>query len=282
MDAQSVIARYAGDLRPILLAGYTLLLQVSHPTVGAGVHDHSDFVEDPWGRLLRTLDFVYLLTYADDEDAALTCRYVRDLHKRIKGCKPDGTRYHALEPEAYAWVHATLGEAFVTGHRHFGRPMRRWEVEQFWREWRELGHYLGVRARDLPATWAGFERYFDAMVADRLEDNQTVHDLIAVIGRPAAPPVRVLHSPAWPLARRPAAHVLSLVSVGLLPPALRARFGLSWSRHQELELRALGVAARSATPILPAALRDSGPLYLRWRRDAIARTYLSEKDEAAA
>jgi uncharacterized protein (DUF2236 family) len=277
MDAQSMIARYAGDLRLLPTAGYTLLLQVSHPTVGAGVRDHSDFVEDPWGRLLRTLDFVYLLTYADDEDAAATCRYVRDLHKRIKGFTPDGTRYHALEPEAYAWVHATLGEAFVTGHKRFGRPMRRWEVEQFWGEWRELGHYLGVRDRDLPPTWAGFQRYFDAMVADRLQDNQTVHDVLGALSRPAAPPVSVLDSRAWPVASRPAGHILSLVTVGLLPPTLRARFGLSWSRHQELELRALAAAARSTTPILPATLRDSGPLYLRWRREAIARTYLSEK-----
>jgi len=282
MKAQSMIARYAGDVRPTLLAGYTLLLQVSHPTIGAGVHDHSDFIEDPWGRLLRTLDFVYLLTYADDEDAALTCCYVRDLHKRIKGVKPDGSRYHALEPEAYAWVHATLGEAFVTGHRHFGRPMRRWERERFWEEWRGLGALLGVRDRDLPPDWAGFERYFDEMVETRLEDTETVHDLLAVLARPKPPPVRVADSAAWPLARRPAAHVLLLASVGMLPPVLRARFGLRWSRAQELELRALGAASRATTPILPRALRDSGPLYLRWRRDAIARTYLSGKGHARA
>jgi uncharacterized protein (DUF2236 family) len=92
--------------------------------------------------------------------------------------------------------------------------------------------------------------------------------------------VPVLDSLAWPLARRPAAHVLSLVTVGLLPPVLRDRFGLPWSRRQDLELRALGIAARSTTPILPRPLRDSGPLYLRLRREAIAHTYLSRKAAA--
>ena len=38
------------------------------------------------------------------------------MHKRIKGVRPDGERYHALEPRPYAWVHATLAEAIVRAH----------------------------------------------------------------------------------------------------------------------------------------------------------------------
>jgi len=30
-------------------SGYALLLQVTHPSVGAGVSQHSNFKEDPWG-----------------------------------------------------------------------------------------------------------------------------------------------------------------------------------------------------------------------------------------
>ena len=53
----------AGDARLMLAAGYALLLQVSHPTVGAGVSEHSRFREDPWGRLLRTLDYSYTMVH---------------------------------------------------------------------------------------------------------------------------------------------------------------------------------------------------------------------------
>ena len=55
----SAVWRHAGDARLLATAGYALLLQVSHPTVGAGVSEHSDFKADPWGRLLRTLDYTY-------------------------------------------------------------------------------------------------------------------------------------------------------------------------------------------------------------------------------
>ena len=51
--------RAAGDIRLLSTSGYALLLQVAHPTVGAGVLEHSNFREDPWGRLLRTLDYVH-------------------------------------------------------------------------------------------------------------------------------------------------------------------------------------------------------------------------------
>src|SRR5215203_4705573 len=54
----SPVWRYASDIRLVAAAGYALLLQVAHPVVGAGVAEHSNFQEDPWGRLHRTLDYV--------------------------------------------------------------------------------------------------------------------------------------------------------------------------------------------------------------------------------
>jgi uncharacterized protein (DUF2236 family) len=161
-----------------------LLLQVAHPTVAAGVREHSDFERDPWGRLWRTLDFVNLFIYAGPEAAARTGRALREMHRSIKGVAPDGRRYHALEPKAYAWVHATLCEAILGSHRLFGQRMRRDEVPAFYDEWRALGRLLGVRDSDLPEDWAGFRRYFDDMVDERLEDNDVVQKVIGTLRRP--------------------------------------------------------------------------------------------------
>ena len=71
----SVVWRYASDARGLITgAGVALLLQVAHPTVAAGVREHSDFERDPWGRLWRTLDFVNLFIYGGPEAAASTGR----------------------------------------------------------------------------------------------------------------------------------------------------------------------------------------------------------------
>src|SRR5437588_1637582 len=89
----SIVWRFAGDARLLATAGYALLLQVSHPTVGAGVAEHSDFKADPWGRLFRTLDYTYAMVYGGPRLAGEIGARVREMHKRIKGTKPNGERY---------------------------------------------------------------------------------------------------------------------------------------------------------------------------------------------
>ena len=128
--------RRAGDARVLTAAGYALLLQVSHPTVGAGVSEHSEFRDDPWGRLLRTLDYSSTMVYGGPRAAGEMGQRIRSFHTQIRGIRPDGRRYHALEPEAYAWVHGTLAEAIVIAHERFGRRFSDDQREQFWSEWR--------------------------------------------------------------------------------------------------------------------------------------------------
>jgi uncharacterized protein (DUF2236 family) len=270
LGPDSVSWQRASDVRGFLGSGYALLLQVAHPTVGSGVRDHSSFLEEPWQRLLRTLDYVMLTVYGG-EDAVEVTRRLRRMHRSIKGAHPDGTRYHALEPEAYAWVQATLVHTIVTVHEHFGRALTPDETERLYREWRGLGRLLGIRSGDLPETWAGFEEYLTAMMTTRLRHTESVDSVLRSLAAPARPPLLPRWTePVWRLARLPASHVVMLTTVGLLPAELRRRLGLTWTARQEREFRALAAVSRSLTPLLPAALRIQGPAHLRLRRRAIA------------
>jgi len=262
----SVTWSRAADARTLLAAGYALVLQVAHPTVGAGVAEHSAYREDPWGRLLRTLDFTTSVIYTDPVSAAAVARGIRLRHRRIKGVRPDGRRYHALDPDAYAWVWASLYAAIVDGHERFGSPLAGAERERMWAEWRRLGRLLGVREETLPAGLDAYEDYFEEIVQDVLEDNGSVRDVIASIGTPAGPPLPPYARPAWKIARLPAARTLRLATIGLLPALLRERLDLRLTLSEELELRALGAASRAATPLLPRQLRVYGPTYVRLRR----------------
>ena len=270
----SVAWRYAGDVRLLSTGAFAILLQVAHPTVGAGVSEHSDFRADPWGRLLRTLDYTYSMTYGGAELAGETGRRIREMHKQIKGVRGDGVRYHALEPEAYAWVHATLAHSIVRGHQLLGRPMSEARIECFYEEWRRGGRLIGLRERDLPEGWPDFCSYFERMASERLERTQAVGEVLETLEKPARPPLGSLPRSAWLLARIPAAHQIGLITAGLLDPALRERLGVPWGRAREHELRLLAAVSRAATPVLPRTLRNVGPSYLRWRR-------LDERSRAA-
>lgn len=263
----SIVWRRVSDPCAYLVAGYALVLQVAHPTVGAGVRDHSRFDADPWGRLWRTLDYVNLSVYGGAR-AVDVGRRLREMHKHISGVHPDGTRYHALEPGAYAWVHATLVEAVVTAHNRFGRPLGHEQIEQLYQEWLLLGRLVGVRSGDLPGDWTGFRAYFDEMVRDCLVRNETVDRVLRTLYTDRSP-IPAL-GPLWRLARYPTGHLLWLGTAGTLAPVLRERFGLPWTRANALEYRAVSAAARATHPLLPGPLRVTGPRYLRWRRREIA------------
>lgn len=266
----SLTWQYGSDVRLFLSPLYPLLLQVAHPTVGAGVRDYSDFERRPWERLLRTIDYLLVLQYGGTE-AAATGRRLRDVHKTFRGVKPDGERYSALEPGAYAWVHATLLDAYVTGHAHFGRPMRPDQIERFYREYVGLGRLIGVRERDLPPDWSSFRAYFDDVVQHELEHTVSIDRVLRAIGETPPPGIPRLPDFIWKTLRIPARRVLYVCGVGLLPATLRERCGITWTRRDEAELRAIGAASRSLTPVLPTALKITGPAQLRWRTRAIAR-----------
>jgi uncharacterized protein (DUF2236 family) len=278
----SVVWRYASDSRLYLSSLYALLLQVAHPTVGAGVHDYSDFEHRPWDRLMRTLDYVNLLVYGGRE-AAPAGRRLRELHKEFKGIRADGERYHALEPGAYAWVHATLISAYVHGHAHFGRPMSRSDTERFYREYRGLGRLIGVRERDLPDDWAGFERYFARVCATELVHTDSVDRVLRSTGRAAPPPMPLpIPRTVWRTARIPISRALWLGGVGLIEPGLRRRLGIRFTALDEAAFRTLGVLSRATEPVLPEKLKVMGPAHLRWRRTEIATGPLGHSDSSMA
>jgi uncharacterized protein (DUF2236 family) len=260
----SVTWRKAGDLRLMATAGYALVLQVAHPTVGAGVAEHSNFAEDPWGRLFRTLDYFHGTIYGGARVAGELGRRVRAMHRSLKGTRADGIAYHALEPDAYAWVHATLACSIVDGHRLFGSRLSPGEEVELWAEWRRLGRLVGVRERDLPEDWADFRPYFDATVRDVLDDNPTVHLVLDSLARPTLPPPGVSIA-VWRAVRPLAGRQSTLVTAGLLPPLLRKRFGLRWTPAHEGALRALAAATRASGPILPRQAREFGIEYVRMR-----------------
>jgi uncharacterized protein (DUF2236 family) len=250
-------------------AGYALVLQVAHPTVGAGVSEHSQFKREPWGRLLRTLDYTYTLVYGGPRAAGEMGRAIREFHKQIRGVAPDGTRYSALEPGAYAWVHATLAAAIVQAHSRFGRPFGEREREEFWSQWRSLGRLLGIRARDLPPDWRGFAAYFEQTTSRTLRRTDAVDEVLGALASPSAPDAGLLVGPVWAPARISLGHLLSLTSIGLLSPDLRRQLDLSWSLAEELQLRALGSLLRASTPLMPGWLRNTGPGYMRQRGRAL-------------
>ena len=101
--ADAVIRRVDGEGVLLLGGGRALLMQLAHPAVAAGVSDHSDFRDDPFVRLRRTLDASYAIVFGEADEAAEVAAAVRAVHATVTG-----PGYRADDPALLLWVHATL------------------------------------------------------------------------------------------------------------------------------------------------------------------------------
>ena len=265
LGPDSLAWTHAGDNLQLLMAGTTLLLQVSHPVVGAGVGDHSVFKEDPWGRLKRTTDWGLRLMYGGEQGSVQAGRDLRELHRTIKGADEKGRKYFALDPEAYAWVHMTTYYTMVTTQRLFGdQPFTASQEAQLLQEWVQQGRVLGIRDQDMPHTVPAFCDYFHHMVGTRLENTDTARYLLDVsLSRVKKPPQLVL-MPAWLWKRlyRQVGKSAKLTTYATLPPALRKTLHVHWtgrlSRRFERQRRAIKNLAR----LVPPKVRYLPPAYL--------------------
>ncbi len=92
-----------------------------------------------------------------------------------------------MEPQAFAWVHATLDAAVFEGRERFGEPMARHEKEDFYTQWLDVGRLIGVRARDLPQDLLGFEVYFERVVAEELGWTPAIPEVLDTLNSPQPP-----------------------------------------------------------------------------------------------
>lgn len=271
----SMIWQKGNDPRVMAGAGYALLLQVAHPTVGAAVKLQSEYKHHPYARLFRSIDYLLIMSFGGPEAAYKTARSLREIHRDIRGTTPDGRRYNAFEPEAWAWVHATLGEAAIVTIQEFGCRMNEAETRQYYAEWRAMGAVLGIGREDVARSWADYREYFRSMVQDRLEDNDTVQEVIEVMRSEVRPPFSFLPPGLWKRAWRPVGETYWLVTAGLMPPELRHKLGIRWGRAQARRYRALARASRALGPAMPLVNFVYTPQrYLMVRARQVGKQYL--------
>ena len=175
-------------------------------------------------------------------------------------------RYHALDPEPFAWVHTTLVDGFLLMLERYYPEAGDEELDRGYAEMRSLGSLYGVAEELMPADRGSHYELMERMVAEELSDNQVFRDVLEQVGKP--PPPRVLRrlGPLWRIGMAGPGHVSSTASVGLLPERLRERLGLRWSKADERRLERHAAVVRRVGPLLPDRLRLLPSVYRAKRR----------------
>jgi uncharacterized protein (DUF2236 family) len=228
-------------LGPMLVGGLSaLMLQTLHPLVVQGVADHSNYRDDPLGRLQRTADFIALTTYGSSDVAAEAVRNVRTIHARVHGTTSRGEIYRATNPALLTYVHVTEVWSFLRSYQRYSqRPLLATEKNQYLAEVSVVARRLG--ARDVPESVDAVRDYLRDL-RPQLRRGPEAESIVRFLRRPPR---------GASLLERAAHRTIIEAGIDLLPTFGRRELGLARPAGFRL------TAVRPAAMVLSQALQWS-------------------------
>jgi uncharacterized protein (DUF2236 family) len=231
--------------------GRAILLQLAHPLIAAGVHDHSGFRATPWAavtRLYHTVHAMLALTFGTPAQYAHALDGIRAIHRRVNGVLPEragpfaaGTPYSAENPDLVLWVHVTLLESLPLAYELLVGPLTAAERDTYCDEAAAVAIALCARDSEVPRTWEETLGYIDRVRASG----------VLAVSNQARVLARTVLSPTAGWAVAPATLVNRLLTIGLLPADLREQYGLRWTTRHQRAFDAIVPTLRASRRALP-------------------------------
>jgi uncharacterized protein (DUF2236 family) len=245
------------------------LLEAPHPFIADGTMSSNsalDFVP----RFHRSADAFYDWFCGDLDTALRTARKIFGYHARIQGALPsslggfeEGQTYAANEQDTLIWVWATIIRPLKEYYEHLEGRLTAAETSRYYEECGRFALLFGIDQDRLPADWASFVAYFDAVAASPLMD---------VSPEFLARPGPLSEKPTGPWKARLGTTWILAVNAHRLPPKVRAQYPNlpTARRHRAAAVVTFGVL-RVLWPMLPRDLRESPRCRDDWRRVGLGR-----------
>jgi uncharacterized protein (DUF2236 family) len=242
----------------VVVAGWgrAILLQMAHPLVAAGIADHSSFrgsLGSSLGRLRSTVGAMLSLTFGSDDEAIAAAAGINRIHDRVAGRIPEqmghydrGHEYSAHDPELLRWVHATLLDSIPLTYELLVGPLTAEERDRYCAEAAVIEPLLDIPHGLLPRNRAQLDAYMRATLDGGAV---AVSDSSRALARAVLFPPRSFV--IWP-ALRP----VRLITIGLLPPAVREAYGFAWRPSDARALARWTTALRCLHRASPKFVRE--------------------------
>ncbi len=157
----------------------SVFLQITEPSVSAGVSENSAFVNDFDGRLRRTGAAAAATVYAAESAKKPMMDRIRRQHENVKGVNADGKAYQAVDPELMRWVFFTAIYYGMKAHLRYVDPTlpKKYRDRYFAEQAAAAKDYGDF---DLPKTVDEAHAYHDEMVKN-LRGFPFVQDVMKVV-----------------------------------------------------------------------------------------------------
>ncbi|MDA1094760.1 MAG: oxygenase MpaB family protein [Acidobacteria bacterium] len=254
LHASRLARQVNGEIVVVLGWGRAILLQLAHPLVAAGIADHASFGGSSLQyvqRTHRTISSMLSLTFGPADAVRLTADRINAIHRRVHGRLAEsterfaaGTPYSAADPDLLRWVHVTLIDTQLLTYRLLVGPLTATDADAYCAEAATIAPLLGIPPHCLPTSVADVTEYLERGHADKTVQ---VTDTARGLARQLLwPPTRVVASPVMALGR--------LITIGLLPPALRQAYRFHWTERDQRRFDRAAIWLRRTRRAIPTAL----------------------------
>jgi uncharacterized protein (DUF2236 family) len=163
----SVTWRVSADLASPVAGLRSLLMQALHPLAMAGVDQHSDWRQDPVGRLAATSRYLATISFGERAAAERAAAAVRRIHEHVRGVdEVTGRSYAAGDPALLLWVHAALVESGLVVGQALGSPLSAADSDCYVAEMVVAAELVGVPRALVPASVAELDAYVASVRPD--------------------------------------------------------------------------------------------------------------------
>jgi uncharacterized protein (DUF2236 family) len=266
-DTNSESWRLNRELVNFLGAGRAALLQLAHPPVAHAIAEHSVTRADVRTRFRRTFANIFAMTFGDLPSALAAARSVHATHAGITGHIVEaggsyraGSPYYANQSESLLWVHATLVDTIWAVRGAVFGELDAERRERHYQESKRFAALFGIPLAELPPDAGAFSAYV----------RRTLNSPLLAVGTNARMMADFLLAPATP-ALAPVARWYRAVTAGLMPPRLRAEFGLEFGPAERAFYKGSLPIIRSLYPRIPEWARFLPPYFLAAERAGLLR-----------
>jgi uncharacterized protein (DUF2236 family) len=193
------------------------------------------------------------LAFGDDEEAISAAARINVIHDRVSGRVPTpagvcaaGEAYSAHDPELLRWVHATLLDSIPLTYELLVGPLTPAERERYCAEAAIMEPLLDIPAGLLPRDTTELDAYMSGVLGS---------GEIVVTPSSRALARAALFPPRWRLLW-PAFRPVQLITIGLLPAAVRQAYGFEWTERDARALARWATALRLLRRLMPAFVRE--------------------------
>lgn len=191
-----------GGVRAILMQGLL-------PEAVDAIVAHSNYRDDPWGRLFRTAEYIGVITYGTTSEAERAGAIVRAIHRRLE----------LDDPAWLLWVHAGFTDSLLSTALRAGLRLTAEEQDAYVAEQRIAARLVGLDPASVFDSVEGLRDYIE-MMRPSLRATKTARDIARFVLVPPMPLKARLLTPA-----RPAWAGVAGTAFALLPAWARRLYG---------------------------------------------------------